>query len=117
MEDYASLKSHLELNETHYYTFHPKAEKSIKAVIRHLPGETAAEDIATELLALEHKVYNVCQMTTTRPQPERGHQTQALLLFITLERNEKSQQISQLTPKPHHTCGSIQGPHRIRSVL
>ena len=86
----------------HYYTFHTKAEKPIKAVIRHLPGETPAEDIANELLSLGYKVHNVRQMSTTRQQPEGDRQTQALPLFlITLERNEKSQQIFKLTQLNH----------------
>jgi hypothetical protein len=90
MEDYLILKKHLDQNQTHYYTFHPKAEKPIKAVIRHLPGETPAEDIANELLASGYKVHNVRQMTSTRQQ-SGGSQPQALPLFlITLERNEKS---------------------------
>ena len=66
MEDYLLLKKHFEQNQTHYYTFHPKAEKPIKAVIRLLPGETPAEDIANELLALGYNMQNVRQMTTTR---------------------------------------------------
>jgi hypothetical protein len=116
MEEYTSLKNHIQLNETHYYTFHPKADKPIKAVIRHLPGETPAEDIANELLALGYKVYNVRQMTTTRPQPERDHQTQALPLFlITLERNEKSQQIFQLTHL-NHTIIHVEA-YRVRTGI
>jgi len=75
MEDYVTLKKHLDQNQTHYYTFHPKAEKPIKAVIRHLPGETPAEDIANELLALGYKVHNVRQMTTTRQQSGAGPNT------------------------------------------
>jgi hypothetical protein len=31
MEDYLTLKNHMDQNQTHYYTFH------IKTVIRHLP--------------------------------------------------------------------------------
>jgi hypothetical protein len=77
-------------------------ENTIKAAIRHLPGETPAEDIANELVALGYKVHNVRQTTTTRQQSGGGHQTQALPLFvITLERYEKSQQIFKLT-RPNH---------------
>jgi hypothetical protein len=102
MDDYSILKQYLEQNETPYYTFHPKGERPIKAVIRHLPGETPAEDIANELLALGYKVHNVRQMTTTRQQAEGGRQTQALPLFlVTLEREEKSQQIFKLTHLNH----------------
>jgi hypothetical protein len=88
MDDYTALKAHLESTERNYYTFHPKDEKPIKAVIRHLPIDTPAEDIANELVAMDYKVQNVRQMTTTRQQPEGGRLTQALPLFlITLERS------------------------------
>jgi len=96
-DDYSTLKQYLE-RETPYYTSHPKGERPIKAIIRHLPGKTPAEDITNELLALGYKVHNVRQMTTTRQQAEGGRQTQALPLFLaTLEREEKSQQIFKLT--------------------
>ena len=90
MEDYLTLKNHLDQDQTHYYTFHTKAEKPIKAVIRHLPGETPAEDIANELLALGYKVHNVRQMSTTRQQPEGDRQTQALPLFLITWRGTRS---------------------------
>jgi len=97
-----TLKNHLDQNQTHYYTFHPKAEKLIKAVIWHLPGETPAEDIANKLLSLEYNVHNVRQMTTSRLESEGGSQTQALPLFlITLEWDKKSQQIFKLTHLNH----------------
>jgi hypothetical protein len=47
-------------------------------------------------------VRNVRQMITTRQQAERGRQTQALPLFlVTLEQEEKSQQIFKLTHLNH----------------
>jgi len=101
MEDYVTHKKHLDQNQTHYYTFHPKAENPIKAVIRHLLGENPGEDISNELLALGNKVHNVRKIPTTR-QHSGGSQAQALPLFlITLERNEKSQQIFTLTHLSH----------------
>jgi hypothetical protein len=75
MEDYLILRKHLDQNQTHYYTFHQKTEKPIKAVIRHLPGETPAEDITNKLLALGYKLHNVRQMTTTRQQSGAGPNT------------------------------------------
>jgi len=68
MEDYSTLKNCLEQNQTHYYTFHPKAEKPTKAVICHLPGDAPTEDTANRLLALGYKVHNVRKMTTSRQQ-------------------------------------------------
>jgi hypothetical protein len=62
--------------------------------VRHFPGETPAEVIANEQLALGYKVHNVRQMTTTLQQAEGCRQTHTLPLFlVTIERKEKSQEI------------------------
>jgi DNA-directed RNA polymerase specialized sigma54-like protein len=37
MVDYLAMKSYLEKNNFQYFTFSPNSEKTIKAVIRHLP--------------------------------------------------------------------------------
>jgi hypothetical protein len=74
MEDYTGLKTHLEETKRNYYTFHPKDEKTIKAVIRHLPIDTPAEDTAKEMLAMDYKVQSVKQITT-RQKPEGGQLT------------------------------------------
>ena len=116
MEDYTTLKTHLQNTKRNYYTFHPKDENPIKAVIRQLPIDTPAEDIANELLAMDYKVHNVKQMTTTRQQPEGGRLTQALPLFlITLERSGKSQEIFKLT-QLHHTIIQVEA-YRARTGL
>ena len=115
MEDYTTLKTHLENTKRNYYTFHPKDEKPIKAVIRHLPIDTLAEDIANELLAMDYKVHNVKQMSTTRQQPEGGRLTQAKPLFITLERSEKSEEIFKLT-QLHHIIIQVEA-YRARTGL
>jgi len=47
--DYLTIKKHLEEKKIPNYTFHPKSVKPIKPVIRHLPGNTPAENIAKEL--------------------------------------------------------------------
>jgi hypothetical protein len=52
MMDSLGVKSHLETNNFSYFTFYPKSEKPIKAVIRHLPVNTSAEDICEELVSL-----------------------------------------------------------------
>jgi hypothetical protein len=115
MEDYTTLKTHLENTERNY-TFHPKEEKPIKAVIRHLPIDTPAEDIANELLAMGYKVHNVKQMTTTHQQPAGGRLTQALPLFLnTLERSEKSQEMFKLT-QLHHIIIQVEA-YRARTGL
>jgi hypothetical protein len=52
-----------------YYTYHPRSQKHVKAVIRQLPGDTPAEDISNERMALGFSVVTVRQMTASRPQP------------------------------------------------
>jgi hypothetical protein len=42
MEDYSAMKSCLEKNNLHYFTFSPDSEKPMKAVIRHLPTRHAS---------------------------------------------------------------------------
>jgi hypothetical protein len=49
MTEYSAMKSYLQKNNLHYFTFSPNFEKPIKAVIRHLPPDTPAEDILTAL--------------------------------------------------------------------
>jgi hypothetical protein len=66
MADYLAIKRHFDLSQLGYFTFHPKSEKPIKAVIRHLPSDTPAEDISQELTALGFNVISVRQMTTSR---------------------------------------------------
>jgi hypothetical protein len=85
MADYSAIKHHLEQN-----TFHPKSEKPIKAVFRHLPGDTPAEDISNELVALGFSVISVRQMTASRQLPQGGTQIVNFSLFlVTLARNQR----------------------------
>jgi hypothetical protein len=65
MADYSAMKSYLEKNNLHYFTFSPNSEKPIKAVIRHLPPDTSVEDISNSPEDLGFKVINVRQMTAT----------------------------------------------------
>jgi hypothetical protein len=64
-----TVKSHFEKNNLSYLTIYPKSEKPIKAVIRHLPQNTPAEDICDGLMSLGFNVISVKQMTTTRRSP------------------------------------------------
>jgi hypothetical protein len=59
MADYSAMKSYLEKNNPHYFTFSPNSEKPIKATIRHLPPDTAVEDISNSLEDLGFNVINV----------------------------------------------------------
>jgi hypothetical protein len=59
MADYSSMKWYLEKNNLRYVTLSPNSEKTIKAVIRHLPQDTPAEDISNNLEGLGFNVINV----------------------------------------------------------
>jgi hypothetical protein len=52
MVDYQAVKTFFSDHTLSYYTFYPKAEKPIKAVIRHLPINTPVEDTAYGLVEL-----------------------------------------------------------------
>jgi hypothetical protein len=52
MADYLAMKSYLEKYNLHYFTFSPNFENPIKAVIRHHPPGTPAEDISNSLESL-----------------------------------------------------------------
>jgi hypothetical protein len=87
----------LENQNLPYFTFFLKSEKPIKAVIRHLPINTPAEDISDGLVDVGFDVITVKQMTTTR-RSTTGQSTVNLPLFlITLPRTPKSQEIFKLT--------------------
>jgi hypothetical protein len=45
MEDFSAIRKCLDNNNLSYFTFFPKSEKLIKALIRHLPSNTPAQDI------------------------------------------------------------------------
>jgi hypothetical protein len=57
MTDYSAIMRHSDAQNLPYYTFHPKSTKPMKAVIRHLPGNTPAEDISNEWVALADDCY------------------------------------------------------------
>jgi hypothetical protein len=69
MADFVSVKSHLYASNLSYYSFYPKSEKPVKAVISHLPYNTPAEDIYDGLVSLGFDVIKVKQMTATRRSP------------------------------------------------
>jgi hypothetical protein len=63
------MKSEPEKNNIHHFTFSPNSAELIKAVIRHLPPDTPAEDISNSLEDLHFNVINVRQMKATRRAP------------------------------------------------
>jgi hypothetical protein len=62
MADYSAMKSHWEKNNLYYFTFSPNSGKPIKAVIRHLPTDTPAEDVSNELEDVGFNVINECEV-------------------------------------------------------
>jgi hypothetical protein len=69
MADFSAVRSYIENNNLAYFTFYPKSIKAIKAVIRHLPLSTPAEDISDGLVRLGFDVISVKQITATRRSP------------------------------------------------
>jgi hypothetical protein len=65
MVDYQAVKQFFETKSLSYYTFCPKVEKPIKAVICDLPINTSAEDIASGMVDLYSDVISVRHMSTT----------------------------------------------------
>jgi hypothetical protein len=92
MVDFQAVKSHFEGNNLSFFSFFPKSEKPIKAVIRHLPANTPAEDIAEGLGELGFEVFSVRQLTTTRRSTE-GTPITIPLFLVTLPRTPKSQEM------------------------
>jgi hypothetical protein len=66
LADFAEVKSHLDTNNLPYFTFYPKYLHPIKAVIRHRPMNTPAEDISEGLMELGFDTISVKQITSTR---------------------------------------------------
>jgi hypothetical protein len=98
MVDYQSAKSHFQTHNLSFFTFYPKSEKPIKAVIRHLPAITPAEDIAEGLTDLGFDVVSVKQMSSTRKSPTP---ITLPLFLVTLPRTAKSQEMFKLTSLCH----------------
>jgi hypothetical protein len=56
-------------------------DKLVKAVIRHLPGNTCAENITVALHKTDYNMISVKQMTSKCPTPEEGATYTSLPLF------------------------------------
>jgi hypothetical protein len=68
--DFSTIRFHFETNNLPCFTFYPKSQKPVKAVIRHLPFTTPVEDISDGLVDLGIDVISVRQMSATRRSPE-----------------------------------------------
>jgi hypothetical protein len=106
MEDFSAIKKHLESTNLSYFTYFPKSEKPIKAVIRHRSSNTPAQDIRDGLTDLGFDIISVKHMYSTRRSPSQVTLTRNLPLFlITLPRTTRSQEIFQLTALCHISIG------------
>jgi hypothetical protein len=95
------MKSYLEKNNLHYFSFYPNSKNPIKAVIHHFPPHTPVEDISNSLEDLGFNV-NMRQMIATPIAPDgQNHMEPLPLSLITLTRNMKSQEIFQLNSLMH----------------
>jgi hypothetical protein len=96
MADFSAIKQYLNSQNLHYFLFFPKSLKPIKAVIRHLPGNTPAEEIYERLVELGFDIVIVKQMSTTRRSQDLTSRNLSLFL-ITLPRSDKSLEMIKLT--------------------
>jgi hypothetical protein len=94
LADFQSVRSFFDSQRLSYFTFCPKSDKPIEAVIRHLPLNTPAEDISDGLVELGFDVVSVKQMTTTRrSSPEDPKIINLHLFLVTLPKTAESQEI------------------------
>jgi hypothetical protein len=96
MVDFESVKSHFDSQNLSYYSFFPKSEKPIKAVIRHLPHNTLAEDTSDALVSLGFNVVSVKQMSHPSVTSEVPQIINLPLFLVTSPRTAKSQEIFRL---------------------
>jgi hypothetical protein len=98
MADYKTIQNLISQKGLPFFTFYTKGEKSVKAVIRHLPINTSSEDITVALQELGYEVISVKQMTAKHPSRE-GEVTLVSLppFLITLVRKQKSLDIYKIS--------------------
>jgi hypothetical protein len=101
MVDYQAVKNYFNTQSLPYFTFFPKSLKPIKAVIRHLPHNTPAEDMAEGLGDIGFDVISVKQMSSVRRSPEGPTNITLPLFLVTLPRTTKSSEIFQLSSLCH----------------
>jgi hypothetical protein len=88
MVDYQAIKSHFEQNSLTYFTFFPKSDKPVKAVLRHLPSNTPAQDISDGLVYLGSDDVSVRQISSARRSPDGPKPSTLLLFLVTLPKTE-----------------------------
>jgi len=68
----AHIMRQLDARKLTYYTYHPKALKSVNDLTPHLPRYTPAKDITNEMVELGFSVIIVRQISTSRSQLQGG---------------------------------------------
>jgi hypothetical protein len=101
MVDYQAVKEYFKQNSLAYFTYFPKSEKPVKAVICHLPSNTPAQDISDGLVDLGFDVISIKQMSSARRSPDSLNPIPLPLFLITLPRTEKSHDIFKLSSLCH----------------
>jgi hypothetical protein len=79
--DFSAFRSHFEINNLPYFTFYRKIQKSIQAVIQHLPVSAPTGDISDGLVNLDFDI-SVKQMSTIHRSPAEGTTTVNVPLFL-----------------------------------
>jgi hypothetical protein len=102
MVNFSAIHSYFESSDLPYFTFYPKSQKPIKAVIWHLPVSAPAEDISDGLVNLGFEVISVKQMSTTHRSPAGRMATVNIPLFlVNLPRMSKFHEIFKLMSPCH----------------
>jgi hypothetical protein len=110
----SAIKEYLISQNLNYFTFLPKFLKPLRAVIRHLPDNTPAEEIYEGLVKLYFDVISVKQMSITSWSQGLASINLPLSL-VTLPRSEKLHEIFKLTSL---CCMSIKvEPYRLQTEL
>jgi hypothetical protein len=101
MVDYQAFKEYFNQKSLAYFTFFPKSEKPVKAVLCHLPSNTSAQDISDGLVDLGFDVISIKQMSSARRSPDGSNPIPLPLFLITLPRTEKFHDIFKLSSLCH----------------
>jgi hypothetical protein len=102
MTDFSTMPSNFKSNNHPYFTFYPKSQKPIKAVIQYLPVSVTAEDTSDGLVNLGFDVISIKQISTTHQSPAEGTVPVNIFLFlITIPRTSESREIYKLMSLCH----------------
>jgi hypothetical protein len=101
MVDCQAVKTSLNNHSLSYYTFYPKADKPINAVIRHLPINAPAEGIAEGLVDIGFDVIIVKQMSSVRRSLDGFANITLPLFLVALPKTIKSSELFKLSSLCH----------------